>query len=111
MAHTYVAESDADLKSVAAPALGKYLEVNLELQNERIKGMEMSADDRQFLKDRAVQQFIKESGVIVVENDLRKRTDELVGIGVDEIACLIDFGIPEEFVLKSLDRIAKFMGA
>ena len=33
---------------------------------------------------------------------------QLRAIGVDEIACLIDFGIPEEDVLRGLDNLNDF---
>jgi hypothetical protein len=36
--------------------------------------------------------------------------NRLRGIGVDEIACLIDFGVPHDQVLRSLEYIAELRG-
>lgn len=116
MAHTFVAETEEELLRVATPALDKYLDVHLELQSERAKGLggtdavaEMDDDDRAFLKQRTIRQFIQESGFIVQEKDAAERLAEFAAIGVDEVACLLDFGIPFEDTMKSLARIAKLV--
>lgn len=113
MAHTFIADDEAELNRIAVPALNQYLDVNLELQAELVKGIEltMTAEDKQFLRELAVRQFIKESGFIVTKAEMKKRVEELSAIGVDEIACLIDFGVSKDGVLKSLQRIADVMNA
>ena len=35
----------------------------------------------------------------------------LADIGVDEIACLVDFGVPEAFALDSMRRVATLAGS
>jgi hypothetical protein len=119
MVHTFVAENEDELNAIGRPALGGYLDVNLDLTLGLMAELgtgpaaheAMTADDRAFVKERAIDQFLKESGFIVLEKDAPARAAEIHETGIDEIACLIDFGIPHEHVLRSLKRIAKLIAA
>ena len=114
MAHTFVGKDDQAIQEIAEPAMTRYLDVNLEMQKAHSVGM---AAERGF-----DQLSTSESRFIIksqVNNDLRGplsfvgtlehcalRAEYLSSIGVDEIACLIDFGIGFDDVMASLGRLA-----
>lgn len=117
MAHTYVAKDRDGIKTIARPALASYLKVNLEMQKDNSSG---KRDSRSFtqLTDHESEIMIRTQ----VNNDLHsplsfvgtlehcgEQAKNLSECGVDEIACLIDFGIGQEEVMASLRRLATLL--
>ncbi len=114
MAHTYVGEDAESIQRIAAPALAEYIRINIGMQQEHDAG---GNADRGFTSLSA-----KEREIVVrnqVNNDLRsplsfigtlehcaEQAESLRTHGVDEIACLIDFGVGLDQVMDSLRRLA-----
>ena len=114
MAHTFVGETQDQIMAVARPALAEYLKVNIRMQQDHSVGI---GENRGFsgLSERESDKMVS----IQVNNDLRsplsfigtvaecaQQAERLSENGVDEIACLIDFGIHHQDVLGSLNRLA-----
>jgi hypothetical protein len=101
------------LENVARPALADYIKVNIGMQHDNWSG---AGDHKRFdLSQRDAGAVIK----MQVNHNLRsplsfigtldycaERARSLCESGVEEIACLIDFGISTELVLASLRRLA-----
>jgi natural product biosynthesis luciferase-like monooxygenase protein len=119
MAHTYVGEDREAIRSIARPALTSYLKVNLEMQKDNSSG---KRDEKGFaqLNERESEIMIRTQ----VNNDLLSplsfvgtlehcaaQAEHLNASGVDEIACLIDFGIRDDEVMASLRRLATLLPA
>ncbi len=51
--------------------------------------------------------YFDDSGLFGTVDDAVARAEQLHAIGVNEIACLIDFGVPTETVLESLEPLAE----
>ena len=117
MAHTFVGKDRESIRSVARPALTSYLKVNLEMQKDNSAG---KRDEKGFaqLNERESEIMIRTQ----VNNDLlsplsfvgtleqcARQAESLYANGVDEIACLIDFGIGYEDVMDSLHRLATLL--
>jgi natural product biosynthesis luciferase-like monooxygenase protein len=58
----------------------------------------------------AVDRYIKNSSLFGTVADGLEVVERFAAIGVDEIACLIDFGVPTEVVLGSLPHLAELRG-
>ena len=56
--------------------------------------------------DFAFQRYFEDSGLFGTVEDGLQRIAEVAAIGVDEVACLIDFGIPTKTVLESLTPLS-----
>jgi natural product biosynthesis luciferase-like monooxygenase protein len=117
MAHTYVAADREAIRNIAKPALTSYLRVNLEMQKDNSAGMK---DEKGFtqLNERESEIMIRTQ----VNNDLlsplsfvgtlehcAEQASQLKESGVDEIACLIDFGIGRKEVMASLARLSTLL--
>ena len=115
MAHTFVGDTPAMTKAVARPALAEYLKVNIRMQQDHSVGI---GENRGFssLSERESDKMIN----LQVNNDLysplsfigalkecARQAEFLRENGVDEIACLIDFGIGADDVMASLRRLSK----
>lgn len=119
MAHTYAGEDREAVRSVARPALANYLKVNLGMQKDHSAGKQDKHGFAQ-LNDRESEIVIRTQ----VQNDLTsplsfigtldhcaRQAEALKASGVDEIACLIDFGIGFDDVMDSLQRLATLIKA
>jgi len=114
MAHTFVAENADAIKTVARPAMTEYIRTNIGMQQANSAG---NKDERGFtrLSEREIEIMVRTQ----VNNDLHselsfigtlehcaQQAECLSQRGVDEIACLIDFGIGSQDVMASLRRLA-----
>src|SRR5436190_240656 len=61
--------------------------------------------------DHAFERYFATSGLFGTVERCRQMVARLTAIGVDEIACLIDFGVATEQVLDSLPRLKQLMDA
>jgi hypothetical protein len=67
---------------------------------------ELNDSDREALVDHACTQLIHSRGLIGSLDKCEKKVRRLSAVGVDEIACLVDFGITEEIMFAGLERLA-----
>ncbi|MFG6192179.1 MupA/Atu3671 family FMN-dependent luciferase-like monooxygenase [Nonomuraea sp. JJY05] len=65
----------------------------------------------EFMTRRAVKRFFDEAGLLGEPDVAAERVRRLAAIGVDEIACLIDFGLETSAVLGSLDQLGKLLNS
>jgi len=63
--------------------------------------------DKQYLIGRSFERYFSTSGLFGTVEDGFETAQRLAAIGVDEIACLIDFGVPQPEVLGSLRYLAE----
>jgi natural product biosynthesis luciferase-like monooxygenase protein len=90
----------------AFPAFKKPAGVNnpFDLDLRSLNDEEMDA-----ILDFAFQRYFEDSGLFGTVEDGIARVEELKRIGVGEVACLIDYGIPTEQVLQSLVPLAEVL--
>ncbi|HEX3437948.1 MAG TPA: MupA/Atu3671 family FMN-dependent luciferase-like monooxygenase [Pseudacidobacterium sp.] len=114
MAHTFAAEDHDEIKALARPAMAAYLKLNVDMQKDHSVGSKQHAGFSQ-VSEREREILVRNQ----VNNDLHgplsfvgtldqcsQQAECLNKSGVDEIACLIDFGIGFESVMGSLKRLA-----
>ena len=63
---------------------------------------ELTAEETDVLMAHAFERYFKTSGLFGAPEGCLEMVDRLKAIGVDEIACLVDFGVDSESVLQSL---------
>lgn len=117
MAHTFIGENHDAIKTLARPAISEYLKINVRMQRDHSIG---TREDRGFshLTEREGEKMIRAQ----VNNDLHSPLSFIGTLdqcaqqaaclrenGVDEIACLIDFGIGFEDVMGSLHRLSRLL--
>lgn len=69
----------------------------------------LSTDEVEGVLDYAFNRYFNDSGLFGSVDDCLARVEELKRIGVSEIACLIDYGIPTEQVLEGLYPLAEVL--
>ncbi len=71
----------------------------------------LSDEERRGLLDYAFERYFETSGLFGDEAAALDRVDQLKAIGVDEIACLIDFGVDEDTTLAHLQHLTRVQRA
>jgi natural product biosynthesis luciferase-like monooxygenase protein len=127
MAHTFVGSNDDEVKAIAKPAMAEYLKINISMQKDHSAATkdqgavrktswvnpELSDRSGQELKlmiaFQADQTLRSPLGFIGTLDQCRQQAERLSELGVDEIACLIDFGIGFEDAMASFRRLSKLL--
>jgi amino acid adenylation domain-containing protein/natural product biosynthesis luciferase-like monooxygenase protein len=107
MLHTFVAATLAEAEAVAREPLKHYLMSSVDLARS-VFGQTASDgldDDLNYLADRGLERYMHSASLIGGVQDCVERARSLMNIGVNEFACLIDFGVSSEKVLQSLDHL------
>ncbi|MCB9634236.1 MAG: LLM class flavin-dependent oxidoreductase [Sandaracinus sp.] len=65
----------------------------------------LSGDELEAILDFAFVRYFDDSGFFGTVDDAVARVNQLKAIGIDEIACLVDYGIPTPKVLESIRRV------
>jgi natural product biosynthesis luciferase-like monooxygenase protein len=114
MAHTFASETDREIKAIAAPAMAKYLKVNIDMQKDHSVGSRQSVgfssvSDREsevLVRNQVINDLKSPLSFVGTIDECALQAERLSEAGVDEIACLIDFGIEFDHVMASLKRLA-----
>lgn len=69
----------------------------------------LSEDELESILDFAFERYFEDAGLFGTVEDCLKRVEELKAIGVDEVACLVDYGLSVENVLAGLKPLAEVL--
>lgn len=113
MLHTYVGADEGSTREVANAPLGEYMRRSIDLASSTVPGLlpegqtvdTLDPDDRELLVERAVARYTRDNGLIGDVDRAVASLVELQALGVDEVACLVDFGVGPSEVLRGLDRL------
>jgi natural product biosynthesis luciferase-like monooxygenase protein len=130
MLHTFVGEDRDALRDTVRRPMKQYLQSSIDLirgaawtfppflrraaatgksPTEIFDSKDLSAEDTEALLDHAFERYFETSGLFGTPDTCLKIVDKLRAAGVDELACLIDFGVETDAVLESLERLRMVM--
>lgn len=125
MLHTFLATDREAAREVAREPMKNYLRSAAGLIKQyawafpafkKPKGManpmdidlgSLAPDELEAILDFAFLRYFDDSGLFGTVEDAVKRVEELKAIDIDEVACLIDYGIPTQVVLDGLKLVAE----
>ncbi|WP_306147973.1 MULTISPECIES: MupA/Atu3671 family FMN-dependent luciferase-like monooxygenase [unclassified Roseibium] len=67
----------------------------------------LSEDELDAILEFAFLRYFEDSGLFGTVSDALKRVEQISTIGVNEVACLIDFGVPQDIALDRLKPLAE----
>jgi natural product biosynthesis luciferase-like monooxygenase protein len=106
MLHTFVANSADEARRLVRDPLRQYLETSIDLWRRKSTELEeLSPEDRRLAADFAFERYFRRNTLCGSVEDCSAMVTELESAGVDEVACLIDFGVRDEDVLASLELL------
>ncbi len=120
MIHTYIGEDFEMVKEIVRDPMKKYLASAMSLvelaswyfpvhkdQDEDLSeaGANLSNEDKETILNYAFERYFETSSLFGTPETCITTIERARAAGVDEIACLIDFGVDQEMVLAGLDHI------
>jgi natural product biosynthesis luciferase-like monooxygenase protein len=111
MAHACVADTARDaLRLVEKPLLtyqNQFLNLHERGHDNAVDGEPLTEEERHELARYAARKYATDRGLVGGPDEVAARLRDLAGIGVDEVACLVDFGLEPEVVADTLRRLAE----
>jgi natural product biosynthesis luciferase-like monooxygenase protein len=117
MVHTWVGGEDG-LERLVRPALRQYLATYLDIKERpyavvhhaRRSFAPLTEKTRGMLLEAAVNETLASSLCLFGSAErCRQHLEGMARLGIDEVACLLDFGVPSEAVLEGLTRLAELV--
>ncbi|MBV6695654.1 amino acid adenylation domain-containing protein [Kitasatospora aureofaciens] len=113
MTHTLVGKEDAETRGAAVEAYADYALHNLVLQQAHARGADKalrpSDADARALALRSAERMVEHGGLVGDLDRCRDRLAELRAAGADEVACLIDFGVPADQLLQGVEMLGELV--
>jgi natural product biosynthesis luciferase-like monooxygenase protein len=111
MLHTFIDDDMDTVREKVRQPLSGYLRTFMS-QDEKLTTREFRAgvedirdDDKDALVSFAFNQFLNINSLLGTPDKCAGMINRLLGIGVDEVACLVDFGLDVETVLNGLEHL------
>ncbi|GAA3013307.1 MupA/Atu3671 family FMN-dependent luciferase-like monooxygenase [Actinokineospora diospyrosa] len=121
MVHAFLGEDDDLIRETVRPPLHGYLRSSLglllgslEKGARKIDPATLREKDIQFLLERSFTRYYDNGGLLGSLDRAVRTVERLAALGVDELACLVDFGLPTDDVIagfKYLNRLRELSGA
>jgi natural product biosynthesis luciferase-like monooxygenase protein len=117
MLHTFVGEDDATVRRIVKAPMLRYLGSSANLVGNYTASVPffqqrcpatagpLSADDVRDALEFSFERYYASSSLMGTMDACLAMTDRLRAMGVDEVACLIDFGVEPDTVLAALPRL------
>jgi natural product biosynthesis luciferase-like monooxygenase protein len=126
MLHTFVGDDDAEVREAVRAPMKAYLRSSVDLikkaawsfpafanglqsggqsPEEVFDSGALTDEEMEALLDHAFERYFKTSGLFGTPRTCLEMVDRLKSIDVDEIACLIDFGVPSPVALAHLAKL------
>ena len=110
MVHAYAGEDAASSRAAVYEPLRGYLRSFFAQQRDAALELGDEAEIAAQI-DFATERYISHAALIGTLDHCRAIVEKLRACGVDEIACLIDFGVSREATLASLERLGELVAA
>jgi natural product biosynthesis luciferase-like monooxygenase protein len=112
MLHTYVGTDLEKVKNKVRAPITNYLHTFMAQGGQSMDAKELGADigklttdDYDSLAAFAFEKFFKTSSLLCTPDKCRSLIDHLQRVGVNEVACLVDFGLDAETIMEGLSHL------
>jgi natural product biosynthesis luciferase-like monooxygenase protein len=115
MLHTMIGTNRDQVRELVRKPFSDYLVSSIDLIIKQSAAMlppgfdpdQLPARDKELIIAHSFNRYFTTSGLFGTVEDGAEMVSKLQAMGVDEVACLIDFGVPHDEVLRSLDQLAE----
>lgn len=113
MVHAFVGSPETDISETVRAPFTAYLRSSVGLIENLVRSLDLPLDlasltepDRDALLAFAFDRYFESSALFGTAESVQPMLDRLSAAGVDEVACLIDFGLDDDLVLANLPHLA-----
>jgi natural product biosynthesis luciferase-like monooxygenase protein len=109
--HTYLGDSVDVVRETVRPAFTAYLDSSTDLWGQEMRRLHAAAAaDKATLLGFAFERYFRSAALFGTVESCLPLARELAAAGVDEIACLVDFGLADAEILAGLEHLAGLAG-
>lgn len=105
MVHTFVGGELEEVRRIVRAPFISYLESSMDLWRDRGKAGDLAARQREELLERAFERYFQTSALFGTTQTCGEFLARLRQAGVNEIACLIDFGVDVDTTMHGLEEL------
>jgi len=106
MLHTFVGDTEAAVEAAVAAPLRQYLACSVDLWRQSAASLDaLDEAEREAVLGYAARRYLERSALIGTPASCAEMLDRVRAAGVDEVACLIDFGVERAAVLEGLEAL------
>src|SRR5690349_9140811 len=103
MMHTFVGQSNSGVKEQVRAPFTHYLRSYFkQYDNVRVVADEVTEADRDAIMNAAFELYFENNTLMGTPAKCSRVIEQLLAVGVDEVACLVDFGVAADAVLGNL---------
>ena len=113
MLHTFVGEDSETVRGIVERPFCEYLRGSLGLWRNLVRAMgrslqDLTAEEEEALLNHAFHRYYDSAGSLMgTPETCLRQVERLRALGVDEVGCLIDFGIDADRTLEALERLGE----
>lgn len=106
MIHTFVGQSNSAVKEQVRAPFTHYLRSYFkQYDNVRVATGDVTEADRDAIMNAAFELYFENNTLMGTPAKCSRVVDQLIAAGVDEVACLVDFGVAADAVLNNLEHL------
>ena len=106
MMHTFVGQSNSAVKEQVRAPFTHYLRSYFkQYDNVRVAAEEVTEADRDAIMNAAFELYFENNTLMGTPAKCSRVIEQLLAVGVDEVACLVDFGVEADAVLGNLQYL------
>ena len=106
MMHTFVGQSNSAVKEQVRAPFTHYLRSYFkQYDNVRVDAGEVTEADRDAIMNAAFELYFENNTLMGTPAKCSRVIEQLLAVGVDEVACLVDFGVAADAVLANLQHL------
>jgi natural product biosynthesis luciferase-like monooxygenase protein len=112
MLHTYLGADPEEVRETVRPPFLEYLRSSIDLwgrESASLGGLDTAR--REEVVHLAFERYFCTAGLFGTPEDCAERVRAIQAAGVDEIACLVDFGVPRSRLLAGVEQIGELRRA
>jgi alkanesulfonate monooxygenase SsuD/methylene tetrahydromethanopterin reductase-like flavin-dependent oxidoreductase (luciferase family) len=106
MLHTFIGVDEASVRSTVREPFKRYLESSVDLWRAGEARLdELSPRKRADLLEYAFERYYRKTALLGTVASCGRMVESVSAAGVDEIACLVDFGVDPAAIMAGLDHL------
>src|SRR5215217_1104951 len=106
MMHTFVGQNNSAVKEQVRAPFTHYLRSYFkQYDNVRVAADDITEDDRDAIMNAAFELYYENNTLMGTPAKCARVIEQLLAVGADEVACLVDFGVEADAVLGNLQHL------
>ncbi|MBZ4422890.1 amino acid adenylation domain-containing protein [Myxococcus sp. RHSTA-1-4] len=113
MLHTFLGQDMDEVRAAVREPLKRYFQSSVDVfaslvgsQGLQVDVRGLTPEDMEVMLEQGVEHYLKDGGLFGTVEDCERIVERVRSLDVDEIACLVDYGVPLEPSMSSLRRLA-----